>query len=276
MRSPPGTSPSGRCAARSPSCSPSPCILAGTFGGLRVHAERAQADNYAATASQVTVLGPAVEYLAAAEHAAIVARAVGINDPKLDEAQQEVVEAGARLVEARDQADLTPTQLRQVNDVLSLSEQMRTGMAYVSVTSSVSQVRQLERGVTQVISTIVDEQTKPEERAAGPRAGPRRPALALAAADPGLRHHDHPTRSSCTPSSASSWRPSTVSPIALGQTDPRVLEIRQANAQRVVNARGGNTKITGDDATTRTTPSSTTLLTTIDNNLATAARDARC
>ena len=47
-------------------------------------------------ASQVTVLGPAVDYLAAAEHAAVVARADGIDDPKLDAAQQEVVDAGDR------------------------------------------------------------------------------------------------------------------------------------------------------------------------------------
>src|SRR6185436_17647892 len=119
-------------------------------------------ENYAASASQVDVLGPAVNYLAAAERAAIVARTVGINDPKLDQAQQAVVEAGTKLVEARDAAALTPTQLRQVNDVISLSEQMRNGMAYVSLTSSVSQVRQLERGVTQIISTIIDEQTRPD------------------------------------------------------------------------------------------------------------------
>ena len=139
-----------------------PILLAAVFGGLRVRTEMAQADNYAATASQVTVLGPAADYLAAAERAAVIARAGGINTPKLDAAQQEVVKAGLALVEARDAADLTPTQLRQVNDVLSLSEQMRTGMAYVSLTSMVSQVRQLERGVTQVITTIVDEQIKPE------------------------------------------------------------------------------------------------------------------
>src|SRR4051794_16454769 len=83
-----------------------PVILAGAFGGLRVRSEMSQADNYAASASQVTVLGPAVDYLAAAENAAVVARTVGINDPQLDAAQQEVVEAGARLVDARDKADL--------------------------------------------------------------------------------------------------------------------------------------------------------------------------
>ena len=111
-----------------------PVTLAAVFGGLRVNAERQLANNYAASSSQVTVLGPAVAYLAAAEHAAVVARAEGIDNPKLDAAQKEVVDAGTKLVEARDQADLTPAQLRQVNDVISLSEQMRNGMAYVSLT----------------------------------------------------------------------------------------------------------------------------------------------
>ena len=95
-----------------------PVTLAAVFGGLRVNAERQLANNYAASSSQVTVLGPAIAYLAAAEHAAVVARAEGIDNPKLDAAQKEVVDAGTKLVEARDQADLTPTQLRQVNDVI--------------------------------------------------------------------------------------------------------------------------------------------------------------
>ena len=44
-----------------------PMLLAATFGGLRVRTELAEADNYSATANQVTVLRPAVDYLAAAE-----------------------------------------------------------------------------------------------------------------------------------------------------------------------------------------------------------------
>ena len=251
-----------------------PVLLAGTFGGLRVRAERAQADNYAATATQVTVLGPAIEYLAAAEHAAIVARAVGINDPKLDEAQQEVVAAGARLVDARDKADLTPKQLAQVNNVLTLSEQLRTGMAYVSVASSVSQMRQLERGVTQVISTIVDEQIKPEAR-----------LLILAQALDGrlsLSLQQIQVSGTATTNPAELYTELGVElatidrlAIALGQTDPLVLQIRGQNAQRVVNARSGNTKITGDDVYVAYDALIDEQLTTIDNNLAKAARDAR-
>ncbi len=252
-----------------------PVILAGTFGGLRVRTEMAQADNYAASASQVTVLGPAVEYLAAAENAAVVARTVGINDPKLDAAQQEVVDAGARLVEARNKADLTPTQLRQVNDVLSLSEQMRTGMAYVSLTSSVSQVRQLERGVTQMISTILDEQLRPEPtllvlaQALDGRLSLSLQEIQVAnektiPANPVELYSEFGVELSAIDRLA----------ISLGQTDPRVLDIRQSNAQRVVNARGGNTKIS-DESYASYDGLVHDLLGDIDNNLATDAKNAK-
>ena len=205
----------------------------------------------------------------------MVARAEGIDNPKLDEAQRQVVEAGTKLVEARDQADLTPTQLRQVNDVISLSEQMRNGMAYVSLASSVSQVRQLERGVTQIISTIIDEQTRPE------------PGLLVLA-----QALDGRLSVSLQEIQVSNSKTIPANPvelytefgvelasidrlaISLGQTDPRVLEIRQGNAQRVVNARGGNTKMVGasyeaydvliDD-----------VLTEVEDNLATSARNAK-
>ena len=212
-----------------------PVLLAGVFGGLRVRTEMAQADNYAATASAVKVLGPAADYLAAAERAAVVARAGGINTPKLDAAQQEVVKAGAALVEARDAAELTPAQLQQVNDVLSLSEQMRTGMAYVSLTGMVSQVRQLERGVTQIITTIVDEQIKPEAS-----------LLVLAQAFDGrlslsLQEIQVANAKAAPPNPVELYSEFGVElasidrlAISLGQTDSRVLAIRQANAQRLV------------------------------------------
>ena len=252
-----------------------PVIVATVFGGLRVNTERQLADNYAASASQVSVLAPAVDYLAAAEHAAVVARAVGINDPKLDEAQQAVVEAGAKLVEARDKAALTPTQLRQVNDVISLSEQMRTGMAYVSLTSSVSQVRQLERGVTQVISTIIDEQTKPEQA-----------LLVLAQALDGrlslsLQNIQVANSKTISPNPVELYTEFGVElgaidrlAVALGQTDSRVLAIRQSNAQRVVNARGGNTKV-AEDSYEAYDVLIDDLLTEIDDSLSASARNAK-
>ena len=252
-----------------------PVTLAAVFGGLRVNAERQLANNYAASASQVTVLGPAIAYLAAAEHAAVVARAEGIDNPKLDAAQKEVVDAGTKLVEARDQADLTPTQLRQVNDVISLSEQMRNGMAYVSLTSSVSQVRQLERGVTQIISTIIDEQTRPDPG-----------LLVLAQALDGrlsvALQEIQVSNSKTIPANPvelyTEFGVELASidrlAISLGQTDPRVLEIRQGNAQRVVNARGGNTKMVGETYDAYDTLIDD-VLTDVENGLATSTRNAK-
>ncbi len=253
-----------------------PVIVAAAFGGLRINTERQLADNYAASASQVTVLGPAIDYLAAAQRAAATARMVGINDPKLEAAKREVVEAGAKLVEARDQADLTPAQLRQINDVISLSEQMRSGMAYVSITSMVSQVRQLERGITQTISAILDEQTRQE------------PALlTLAQALDGrlsLSLQEIQIGNDTVPASpVELYREFGVElasidrlAISLGQTDARVLEIRQANAQRIANA----AKPKGD---VKVTPASyqsydvliDDLLQEIDDNLNSSARNAK-
>src|SRR3954452_16578592 len=64
-----------------------PLLLAATFGTLRVYTELAASADHAATASQVTVLPPAVDYLNAAENAAIVARHnSSVVDPKRDEA----------------------------------------------------------------------------------------------------------------------------------------------------------------------------------------------
>ena len=252
-----------------------PVTLAAVFGGLRINAERQLANNYAASSSQVTVLGPAIAYLAAAEHAAVVARAEGIDNPKLDAAQKEVVDAGTKLVEARDQADLTPTQLRQVNDVISLSEQMRNGMAYVSLTSSVSQVRQLERGVTQIISTIIDEQTRPDPG-----------LLVLAQALDGrlsvALQEIQVSNSKTIPANPvelyTEFGVELASidrlAISLGQTDPRVLEIRQGNAQRVVNARGGNTKMVGETYDAYDTLIDD-VLTDVEDGLATSTRNAK-
>ena len=155
---------------------------------------------------------------------------------------------------------------------------MRTGMAYVSVTSSVSQVRQLERGVTQIITTIVDEQIKPEQRLLVLAQALDGRLSLVAAADPGLRQQDD------LPNPAELYTELGVElgaidrlAIALGQTDPLVLRIRGQNAQRVVNARAGNTKISGDDVYVGYDALIDEQLTTIDDNLAQAApRRARC
>ncbi|MEO5852075.1 MAG: hypothetical protein ABIQ15_06140, partial [Nocardioides sp.] len=62
-----------------------PMLLAAVFGGLRVRSELVEAANFSATASQVTVLRPALAYLAAAERAVVVLReTTAVDDPARD------------------------------------------------------------------------------------------------------------------------------------------------------------------------------------------------
>ena len=53
-----------------------PLLLAATLGGLRVRNDLTEATNSSASAEQVTVLRPAVDYLTAAERAMVAAQAV--------------------------------------------------------------------------------------------------------------------------------------------------------------------------------------------------------
>src|SRR6188768_1012207 len=109
-----------------------PMLLAATFGGLRVHSELAQSDNYSATAKQVTVLRPAVGYLAAAERAIIISRQRPLlDDPGRVSAIEAVGVAGQRLEDIGKQADLTAAQHKRLDSVLNLSEQLRDGRAYL-------------------------------------------------------------------------------------------------------------------------------------------------
>ena len=78
-----------------------PMLLAAVFGALRVQTELEQAANYTASASQVTVLPPAVAYLSAAEQAAVVsARPRGSSPEEREAAIAEVNDAAVDLEKA--------------------------------------------------------------------------------------------------------------------------------------------------------------------------------
>src|SRR4051794_32108072 len=85
-----------------------PVLLAATFGGLRVHSELAQSDNYSPTAKQVSVLRPAAAYLAAAERAVILSRQVpAADDPARVAALDAVKAAGTQLQDSASSANLS-------------------------------------------------------------------------------------------------------------------------------------------------------------------------
>ena len=252
-------------------------MLAAVFGGLRVQTELEQAANYRDTASQVTVLRPAVAYLAAAEHAAVVARErTAAEDPARDTAVAAVAAAGAELESARDTADLTPAQREQLNEVLDLSAQLRTDMGYLSIGQSVSQVRQLHRGVTALINTIVAEQIEPEPRlqilsqTLDGRISLAMQQLAVAYGTGDLARPRQLAAEIGIESSAIERLG-----VALGATDPTVLALRQQNALHFGTIRENGTDLGDETAFAGYDTLSEDLLNGIDTELTSAATESR-
>ncbi len=142
-----------------------PIALAAVFGGLRVRNDLADADSYSASASQVTVLRPAVAYLAAVEHAIVVAREkASADDPDRDAAIKLVVAAGDDFARAVGAADLTSAQKSATDTLLERSGQLREPMGYASTNQSIAKLDQLQADVASLIDTIIAEQQEPELR----------------------------------------------------------------------------------------------------------------
>ncbi|MFC6285082.1 ATP-binding protein [Nocardioides sp. GCM10027113] len=253
-----------------------PMLLAAVLGGLRVMSESAQATNHASTAGQVTVLPAAVAYLAAAEHAAVVGRTTGLDDPERLSAVRRVDAAATELERAGAAAPLTTRQRARLDSLLELSDQLRDGRAYVSVGQSVSQVRQLHRGVSQLLASIVDAQIEPEPRLRTlahvldgrlslamqqvmvAEAGDRRSVSAELAAEVGVE-------------AAAIERLG----VDLGTVDPTVLGLRQQNALHFATARDGGTDLGGAAAYTGYDELTTELLQGVDRELAAATDRSR-
>lgn len=140
-----------------------PLILAATFGALRVRSDLVDAEDSSSSAKQVTVLRPAVDYLTAAE-AAMVAR-YNEDDAALESALKDVKSAGQDLESVSNSADLTPAQQRQMAVIMDLSRVLREPTATdLGPGAWIAQLRQLQSGVTQLITTIVNAQIDPEPR----------------------------------------------------------------------------------------------------------------
>jgi signal transduction histidine kinase len=254
-----------------------PMLLAATFGGLRVNTALSQSDHYTATSKQVTVLRPAAGYLAAAERAIITTRQIpALDDPDRVSAIDAVAAAGKRLEDTGKAAELTAAQRNRLDSVLTLSEQLRSGRAYISTSSAVSQVRQLQRGVASLIDAIIAEQLEPE---------PKLPALQQAL--------DGRVSLAMQQYMVSVSDPKTINLVDLsaelgveqiiidrlgsivGTTDPQVQSLNQQNAAHFGVLRGGGHDLGDEEAFEAYDDLSVELLDDIDKNLTEAANDAR-
>jgi signal transduction histidine kinase len=141
-----------------------PLLLAATLGGLRVASDLAESTNSSTGAQQVTVLRPAVTYLTSAEKAMVAAQSTtqgAVTD--LDAASKQLRAAATQLSEAADTADLTADQRYQVDALLDLSQAMRAGDSNsLSGATWLAQLRQLQSGVSQLITSIANAQREPQ------------------------------------------------------------------------------------------------------------------
>jgi signal transduction histidine kinase len=254
-----------------------PMLLAATFGGLRVQSALSESDNYSATAKQVTVLRPAAGYLAAAQRAIITSRQLpALDDPVRVSAIDAVAVAGRRLEDIAKQADLTSTQRDRLDSVMNLSEQLRNGRAYVSAGQAVSQVRQLQRGVTQLVDSIVAEQVQPEAKlAALQQALDGRVSLAM------QQYMVNVSKASDINLVDLSAELGVEQVIIdrlgsiIGTTDTQVQLLNQQNAAHFGVVRGGGHDLGDAEAFEAYDDLTVELLNDIDSNLNEAATDAR-
>lgn len=254
-----------------------PMLLAATFGGLRVQGELSESDNYSATASHVTVLRPAADYLAAAERAVIVSRQKpALEDPDRLAAIEAVNQASERLSDVAASADLSDKQQTRLDQIQKLSIQLRDGGAYVSAGQAVSQVRQLQRGVTQLIDAIVNEQQSPEPKlAALQQALDGRVSLAMQQYQVNI---GDPKQINDVDLAAELGVEQVIIDRLgsyLGTDDEFVLALNQQNAAHFGVIRNGQHDLGDVEAFEPYDALSNSLLNDIDANLTAAANDAR-
>lgn len=252
-----------------------PLLLAATLGGLRVRGDLVESDNSSTSADQVGVLHPAVDYLVAAERAMVAAQAAKSDD--FTKAVADLRAAGDELTARRDTAQLDADQKYQVDVILDLSRALREGSAdSISPGTWVAQLRQLQSGVTQLITTIVNAQIDPEPRLellSQALAGRFSLAMqqALAATDRNGATGSLELFAELGAESVAIDRLTS----ALGASDASLASLRTANAERFRTVRTKGTELGGMSAYADYDHLTDTLLSGIDQQLTKNANEAR-
>ncbi len=254
-----------------------PLLLAATLGGLQVRGDLTESANSSSSAKQVTVLRPAVDYLTAAERAMVASQ-----DPSppsqsdLKTAVRDLRGAATELQTASDAADLTQEQRNQVDVVLDLSRAIRETDDTLSPDTWLAQLRQLQSGVTQLITTIVNAQLDPEprlEQLAQTLGGRFSLSMqqALVATD---RTGDTGSLELFAELGAEGAAIDRLASAA-GDAEPAIAALRTENGQRSRTVRTGGDDLGGADAYTEYDGLITRLLDGIDDQLAASATSAR-
>jgi signal transduction histidine kinase len=133
-----------------------PLLLAVVLGGLRVFSAVDRSVEASATASEVTLLRPAVGYLSAAEDAALVQRSADSSEGDRRAAVAAVEEAATELGRVATNADLSDAQRELVDRLLTESRSLRDGRAYVTTPTAVAQLEKLKAEVSLALAAMLD------------------------------------------------------------------------------------------------------------------------
>ena len=254
-----------------------PLVLAATLGGVRVAGDLKEAANSSAGARQVTVLGPAIDYLTASSRAMVAAQSASrASRREVKQAIVDLEDAAENLERTRASADLTAEQSNQVDVVLDLSRVLREESSTLSPGTWVAQLRQLQTGVIRLITTIANAQLEPQPRLqllADTLAGRFSLAMqqALAATS---RTGDTGSLELFAELGAEG---AAIDRLAsdLGESEPVVSELLTDNARRTRTVRTGGADLGDAGAFTGYDQLIGVLLEDVDSALAASARDAR-
>ncbi len=255
-----------------------PLLLAAVLGGLRVTADLEESTNSSASAQQVTVLAPAIAYLTAAEKGMVAAQSsTGTSQVELDDALIEIKTAAEELAKSRDTSDLTFEQRRQVDVILDLSRSLREDSGDpVSSGTWIAQLRQMQSGVTQLVTAIINAQLNPEPRLELLSQGlSGRFALAMQQA---LAQTDRTGRTGSLALFAELGAESAALDRLAGQFDEvevQVQTLRTNNGERNRDVRTGGSDLGGADAYDAYDKLQATLLDGVDEQLTSTASEAR-
>src|SRR5690349_11239879 len=141
-----------------------PLLLAATLGGLRVQTDLSDAANLSTSAKQITVLKPTIDYLIAAEKAMVAAHDDSLATGEYTSAVIDARGAAKDMQTAAKTADLNAAQTAQLQAILNLSQALRAQGDPLSPGTLEAQVRQLQSGVTFLITQLINAQKNPDPR----------------------------------------------------------------------------------------------------------------
>ncbi|HEX3224087.1 MAG TPA: ATP-binding protein [Nocardioides sp.] len=141
-----------------------PVVLAAVFGGMRVSTELTAASDYSMNQQRATVLGPAIDYLAATERLAMpsgLSAQLGDGKTSADDAYDA---AKSTLKNAAGNASLTETQSKNVDSMIQIGDTLKSGTG-TGITATVPvQLSDMNRMTTQLINSTLNNSGTPDPR----------------------------------------------------------------------------------------------------------------